>query len=97
MLISIQIIGYLASICIPLAFLPQTIKIIKTKQTKGISIESYSIYFIGVIAFLIFAILKKDIPMIICEAINGVLCTIILSFVIYNLIKKKEKNNDNFY
>jgi len=89
--IYITIIGYLASICIPLAFLPQTIKIIKTKDTKGISIISYSIYFIGVIAFLIYAILMKDKPMITCQTVNGMFGAIILSITIYNTIKKKEK------
>lgn len=91
MSIYVQIIGYLASILIPLAFLPQTIKIIKTKQTKGISISSYSIYFIGVIAFLIFAILVQDVPMIICQTINGTFSTIILTLTVYNVMKKKKE------
>lgn len=89
--IYVQVIGYLASILIPLAFLPQTIKIIITKQTNGISIGSYSIYFIGVMTFLIFAILIKDTPMIVCQTINGTLASIILSLTIYNFIKTKEK------
>lgn len=91
MSVFVQIIGYLASICIPLSFLPQTIKIIKTKQTKGISIVSYSIYFIGITAFLIFAILIPDIPMIICQTINCIFSAIILSITIYNFVKKKEQ------
>lgn len=86
----VQVIGYLASIFIPLAFLPQTIKVIKTKETKGVSVIAYSIYFLGVIAFLIFGILLVDIPMIVCQSINGTFATIILSLTIYNVIKKKE-------
>lgn len=89
--IYVFVIGLLASIFIPLAFLPQTIKIIKTRETKGISIISYSIYFIGVIAFLVFAVLVYDIPMIVCQTINGTFSTIILSLTIYNLIRNKKK------
>lgn len=91
MSIFVQVIGYLASICIPLAFLPQTIKIIRTKQTNGISIGAYSIYFIGITAFLIFAILIEDIPMIVCQTINCTFSAIILSITIYNFAKKKEQ------
>lgn len=90
----VQIIGYLASILIPLAFLPQTIKIITTRQTKGVSIPAYTIYFIGIIAFLIFASFKSpiDIPMIVCQTINGLFAITIISLTSYNIVTKK--NND---
>lgn len=94
---TVLVIGYLASIFIPLAFLPQTIKIIKTHQTKGISILAYTIYFIGIIAFLIFAIFKTsiDIPMIVCETINGLFAIIILSLTIYNVVVTQQSNKSS--
>ncbi|MBE4704015.1 SemiSWEET family sugar transporter [Spiroplasma platyhelix] len=93
----VLVVGYLASIFIPLAFLPQTIKIIKTRETKGISIPAYTIYFIGIITFLTFAVFKTpkmDIPMIICQTINGLFAITILSLTIYNVvIMKKNKSS----
>lgn len=85
------VIGLLASIFIPLAFLPQTIKIIRTKDTKGISIGAYSIYFVGVMVFFVYAILLMDIPMIVCQTINGLFAGTIFSITLYNYLKKKEK------
>lgn len=85
--IAIKVLGYIASICIPLAFLPQTLKTIIKKETKGISIISYSIFLLGCIGFLIFGIYAKDIPMIICEVITGFFSIIILIIAIINHIK----------
>lgn len=92
--IFIQILGYIAAICIPLAFLPQTIKIIKTKKTSGLSIFSYSIYQIGGITFLIFGILRNDIPMITCQTITALLNFIIIGIIINNLIKQQQTNKE---
>lgn len=86
------VVGLAASILIPLAFLPQTIKIIKTKNTNGVSIPAYIIYFIGIITFLVFAIFKKpeaDIPMIVCQTINGLFAITIITLTMYNIVNKK--------
>ena len=93
--IFIEILGYIAAICIPLAFLPQTIKLIKTRNTSGLSIFSYSIYQIGGLTFLIFGILRHDIPMITCQIITSTLNFIIISIIINNLIKQKNKGEKN--
>lgn len=93
----VEIIGYLASIFIPLAFLPQTIKTIKTKETKNISLIAYSIYFTGVVIFFVYAVLLnittnwQAIPMIVCQTINGIFSATILSITVYNAIKGRNK------
>lgn len=93
--IFIEILGYLAVICIPLAFLPQTIKLIKTRNTSGLSIFSYSIYQLGGLTFLIFGILRNDIPMITCQTITAILNFIIIGIIVNNLIKQKNKEEKN--
>lgn len=95
MTIFTEILGYIAAICIPLAFLPQTIKLIKTRKTSGLSIFSYTIYQIGGLTFLIFGILRNDIPMITCQTITAALNFIIISIIINNLIKGKHKEENN--
>lgn len=93
--IFIEILGYFAAICIPLAFLPQTIKLIKTRNTSGLSIFSYSIYQLGGLTFLIFGILRNDIPMITCQTITATLNFIIIGIIVNNLIKQKNKEEKN--
>lgn len=85
-----QVLGYLAAICIPLAFLPQTIKLIKTRKTSGLSIFSYSVYQVGGLTFLIFGILRNDIPMITCQSITAFLNFIIIGIIISNIIRKQK-------
>lgn len=85
-----QVLGYLAAICIPLAFLPQTIKLIITKKTSGLSILSYSVYQLGGLTFLVFGVLRNDIPMITCQATTAALNFIIIGIIINNLIKKEK-------
>ncbi|WJG69863.1 SemiSWEET family sugar transporter [Spiroplasma ixodetis] len=93
--IFIEILGYLVAVCIPLAFLPQTIKLIKTRNTSGLSIFSYSIYQLGGLTFLIFGILRNDIPMITCQTITATLNFIIIGIIVNNLIKQKNKKEKN--
>ncbi|WP_338986158.1 SemiSWEET family sugar transporter [Spiroplasma endosymbiont of Thecophora atra] len=93
--IFIEILGYLVAICIPLPFLPQTIKLIKTRNTSGLSIFSYNIYQLGGLIFLIFGILRNDIPMITCQTITAILNFIIIGIIVNNLIKQKNKEEKN--
>jgi uncharacterized protein with PQ loop repeat len=38
-----DILGYLAAFCTTIAFLPQTIQVIRTKDTEALSLSMYSI------------------------------------------------------
>lgn len=93
--IAIDIIGYIGAFFISVAFLPQTIKLIKTKNTKDLSLISYSIYQIGLTSFIIYASLIKNIPLLAANAFGTVINIILLTLIIYNLYynNKDKKNN----
>ncbi|WP_174481053.1 SemiSWEET family sugar transporter [Spiroplasma endosymbiont of Danaus chrysippus] len=92
--IAIDIIGYIGAFFISVAFLPQTIKLIKTKNTKGLSLISYSIYQIGLTSFIIYASLIKNIPLLAANAFGTVINIILLTLIIYNLYyNNKDKKN----
>ncbi|WP_308149359.1 MULTISPECIES: PQ-loop domain-containing transporter [unclassified Spiroplasma] len=57
--IVIEVVGYVGALLISIAFLPQTIKLIKDKNTKGLSLISYSIYQVGLILFIIYGSITK--------------------------------------
>ncbi|WP_342252967.1 SemiSWEET family sugar transporter [Spiroplasma endosymbiont of Zeiraphera isertana] len=92
--IAIDIIGYIGAFFISVAFLPQTIKLIKTKNTKGLSLISYSIYQIGLTSFIIYASLIKNIPLLAANAFGTVINIILLTLIIYNLYYNKDKKNN---
>lgn len=62
MTIFIATIGYLAGFFGVIAFIPQAIKTIKTKNTKAISLKTYIIYNLANFLFLLLAILSIALP-----------------------------------
>ncbi len=74
----IAIIGLIAGTCTTISFLPQVIKIIKTKETKDISISMYIVLATGILLWMIYGILIKDLPVILANSISFVLAIIVL-------------------
>jgi len=72
------IIGLVAATCTTISFVPQAIRIIKTKHTKDISLAMYSIFTTGIFLWLVYGILVKDLPLIIANVITLLLTLIIL-------------------
>jgi len=72
------IIGLAAATCTTFSFLPQAIKVIKTKHTKDLSLAMYSIFTAGVFLWLVYGILIKDIPLIVANIITFIFAATIL-------------------
>jgi MtN3 and saliva related transmembrane protein len=75
-------IGFLAAIGTTASFVPQALKIFKTRDTKSISLSMYLMFISGVLLWLVYGIIKQDIPMIIANGITLVFAGIILYFKI---------------
>jgi len=56
----ITILGYMAAVFTTLSFLPQAIKVIKTKNTSGISLSMYFMFTIGVLLWCIYGIVTEQ-------------------------------------
>jgi MtN3 and saliva related transmembrane protein len=74
-------LGFFAAFCTTVAFVPQAIKVYKTKSTLDISLGMFLLMTVGVGAWLIYGIIINSLPIIMA---NGV--TLLLS--IYILIMK---------
>mgnify|MGYP001806073365 CR=1 FL=1 len=79
------IIGSLAAIMTTLAFVPQAIKVVKTRDTKSISLWMYIIFSTGVALWLVYGLMKNDLPIILANMVTLVFALIIL---FYKLIEK---------
>lgn len=75
----VKIIGLLAATCTTVSFVPQAVKLIKTKDTKGISFLMYLIFTIGIFLWLLYGIFIKDLPIIVANSITFALAFTILS------------------
>ncbi len=82
----IDIFGFIAASITTAAFIPQAFKTIKTKDTSGISLSMYVMFTIGIILWFFYGILLEAWPIIISNAITGMLAATIL---FYKLGEKK--------
>lgn len=78
----VEIIGYVAAACTTVAFIPQAVKVIRTKDTAAISLTMYSLLTFGVAAWLTFGIVKTQAPIILANGITLPLAAIILFYKI---------------
>ncbi len=76
----ITLLGFIAAFLTTLSFLPQIIKIWKTKSTKDISLGTFSILSIGIFFWIIYGLLKKDLPLIFANTVAFTFALTILIF-----------------
>lgn len=82
----LNLLGFFAAMLTSLAFVPQAIRVIQTRQTKDISRNSYILLNLGISLWLLYGIMKMDLPIIIANS-----TTIIFSMTIL-IFKLKEKD-----
>ena len=77
-----EIIGLIAAVCTTFAFIPQVIKVWKTKQTMDLSLRMYSIMFIGILLWLVFGIRIDSLSIILANVVTAILVGTILVYII---------------
>ena len=73
-------VGLLAAFCSTAAFLPQVIKTWRTRSTKDISLVMFTILIIGIVLWLAYGIIIRDIPLIVANATTLLFAGTILFF-----------------
>ena len=73
-----ELIGSLAAFLTTASFLPQAAKVLRTRETKAISLVMYSMFTAGVTLWGIYGVMTVQWSIIIANAITVVLASIIL-------------------
>ena len=73
-----QWLGIVAATLTTLAFVPQAVQTIRTRDTRGISLGMYVVFTIGIAFWFGYGIVLQSWPMIVANAITFVLASIIL-------------------
>jgi MtN3 and saliva related transmembrane protein len=76
----IQLIGLAAGALTTTAFLPQVIKTWKSRSAKDLSLGMFSLFCLGVLLWLIYGIIVKDIPVIAANMMTLMLASTLLVF-----------------
>jgi len=84
-----EIIGFIAAILTTSSFLPQLIKVWKTKSSKGVSTLMYFVMLSGVILWGVYGYLIESKSVLIANIVAGLLQIVILILIF------KNKNNES--
>jgi MtN3 and saliva related transmembrane protein len=76
----IQLLGLAAGALTTTAFLPQVIKTWKTRSAKDLSLGMFSLFCTGVLLWLIYGIVVRDIPVIAANLLTLMLASTLLFF-----------------
>ena len=76
----INYIGFFAAFCTTIAFVPQAIKVYKSKSTKDISLYMFIIFTVGVLSWLLYGIIISNLPVILANAATLALSLFILIY-----------------
>lgn len=71
--------GYVAATLTTLAFLPQALKTLRTRDTRAISLGMYVVFTVGVVFWLVYGFVLESWPMILANTVTLVLSLAILS------------------
>lgn len=75
---STELIGYVAAILTTGAFVPQAIKTLRSRDTRGISTGMYAIFASGVALWLVYGVLTLSWPIILANGATLTLASMIL-------------------
>ncbi|WP_270654296.1 SemiSWEET transporter [Streptococcus gordonii] len=75
-------IGSIAAILTTFAFLPQVIKVIKTKDTESIALGMYLMQVLGIALWLAHGLVIQDLPLILANSVSFILSGTILVYKI---------------
>tara|TARA_B100001248_G_C27221349_1_gene380461 strand:+ start:502 stop:762 length:261 start_codon:yes stop_codon:yes gene_type:complete len=79
-----ELIGFIAAVCTTFAFLPQAIKVWKTKQTKDLSLRMYTVMFIGICLWFVYGLRINSLSIILANIVTGFLVFTILVYIFKN-------------
>ncbi|NQW35376.1 MAG: SemiSWEET transporter [Flavobacteriales bacterium] len=75
-----EIIGLIAALCTTVAFVPQVYKTWKSKSVDNLSLTMYTVFFIGVLLWLIYGIHLNSLAIILANSFTSVLALLLIIF-----------------
>lgn len=75
-------IGSIVAILTTFAFLPQVIKVIKSKDTESIALGMYLMQVLGIALWLAHGLVIQDLPLILANSVSFILSGTILVYKI---------------
>jgi MtN3 and saliva related transmembrane protein len=87
----VDFVGSFAAFFSTVSFVPQVWKTLKTRDTQSISLLMYSLFLIGVLAWLTWALMLSQWPAVAANTITALLAAIVFTLKVHAVVVKKEK------
>lgn len=87
-------LGFIAAFCTTIAFIPQVVKVYKSKHTKDISLGMFLLLNLGIVLWICYGIMIESYPVVIANAITIILSGYILVTKIKLDVLSTAKNRD---
>ncbi len=89
---STTVIGLLAAFLTTGAYVPQAVKTWRTRRTGDLSLSMFTMVFLGTVGWLVYGILKDDLPIILANTITLGTSFVILYFKALEVIGQRKGN-----
>lgn len=73
-----ELIGFAAAFLTTAAFVPQALKVYRTRKSEDLSLGLFSMLFVGVLLWLVYGLLMGAMPVIVANAVTLLLVAYIL-------------------
>lgn len=83
-------VGHLAGFCTTISFLPQVIRVWRTRSVEDISLGMYTLFVFGVLLWLIYALWTRAWPLVLPNMVTLILAGAVLAFKIIHTEKPKK-------
>jgi MtN3 and saliva related transmembrane protein len=74
--------GYAAALCTTGAYVPQVLRVWRTRSTKDISLKTFAVLVTGLTLWLVYGFWRGEIPLIAANSVTLMLASTILYFKI---------------
>ena len=81
---NVEIIGFVAALLTTSAFVPQVVKVWKSKSSKGVSVSMYLVLLLGVFLWGAYCYLIDSMSIMIANTVTGLLQLMILILILMN-------------
>ena len=81
---NVEIIGFVAALLTTSAFVPQVVKVWKSKSSKGVSVSMYLVLLLGVFLWGVYGYLIDSTSIMIANTVTGLLQLMILILILMN-------------
>jgi MtN3 and saliva related transmembrane protein len=87
--LDVEVLGGVAAVLTTCSFLPQAVRVIRTRDTGAISLTMYAMFTLGVALWGVYGLITWRVSIIAANAVTVCLASLILAMKVRDVMKRK--------